>query len=245
MNTIKSKLQGFKLAGMLNNLEERLMLARQKSLSYVDFLELLLEDEERNRQINSYKKRYNSAKLPSHKTIEDFDFTFQPSIDKRMINDFITCQFVQERRNVVFIGSPGTGKTHLSIAIGIKALMKNYKVHFTSVGEMLHNLNMSKADNSYFQKVEFYLKPELLILDELGFKKLPSYSADDFFEIISKRYEKGSVIITTNKPLESWGEIFGDTVMASAIMDRIVHHSEVVKITGTSYRSKGLKKEVK
>lgn len=144
---------------------------------------------------------------------------------------------------MIFIGDPGTGKTHLSIAIGLKALKKNHKVLFTSTGELLHSLNAAKADNSYFQKVEFYLKPDLLILDELGFKKLPSYSTDDFFEIISKRYERGSLIITTNKIFEGWLEIFNDNVLTSAILDRIVHYSDVIKINGPSYRSKKLKKE--
>ena len=113
---------------------------------------------------------------------------------------------------------------------------------FTHVSEMLQNLNASKADNSYHQKVAYYLAPDLLVLDELGFKKLPSYSADDFFEIISKRYEKGSVIITTNKTFEQWGDIFADQILASAILDRIVHYSTVFKINGPSFRSRNLKK---
>ena len=121
--------------------------------------------------------------------------------------------------------------------------MKGFKVYFTSVAEMLQNLNASRADNSYYQRVSFYLAPDLLILDEMGFKKLPGYSADDFFEIISKRYEKGSVIITTNKSFEQWGDIFADNVLAAAIIDRIAHHSMVIKISGPSYRAKNLKKE--
>ena len=128
MQLVKQRLRNFKLSGIYNNLEERVRYAQEKSLSYNEFLELLLEDEENNRRTNSYKKRYSRAKLLAHKNIEDFDFSFQPSIDKRLINDCLTCNFINEKRNIVFIGNPGTGKSHLSISIGIKALMKGYKV---------------------------------------------------------------------------------------------------------------------
>lgn len=242
MNALKTRLKGFKLSGIYHSIEERLTYAQQNNLAYQEFLEILMEDEYNNRRDNSYKKRYVRAKLPSYKTIEDFNFAFQPSIDKKIINDCTTCSFVKERRNIVFIGNPGTGKSHLSIALSIKALMKGYKVLFTPVSEMLYNLNAAKADNSYYKKVDFYLTPDLLVLDELGFKKLPSYSADDFFEIISKRYEKGSLIITTNKSFEQWSDIFTDNVLAAAILDRIVHHSVIIKINGPSYRSKNVKK---
>lgn len=242
MNLIKTRLKEFKLSGINNNIEERLNYAKDKNISYIEFLELLLEDETNNRRDNNHKHRYAKAKFPAHKTIEDFDFTFQPSIDKRIMNDCLTCNFIKEKKNIVFIGNPGTGKTHLSISIGIKALMKGYKVIFTSVSEMLNNLNASKADNSYYQKIKYYLTNDLLILDELGFKKIPNYSADDFFEIISRKYEMGSLIITTNKTFEQWNEIFADNILASAILDRIVHYSTVFKINGPSYRTKNLKK---
>lgn len=243
MNLLKSRLREFKLSGIYNSVEERITYANERKLSYIEFLELLLEDEENNRRCNSYKKRYSNAKIPYYKTLEEFDFSFQPSIDKRLINDCATCQFIKDKKNIVFIGNPGTGKTHLSIGIAIKALAKGYKVLFTSVSEMLQSLNFSKADNSYYQKLRYYLSPDLLIMDELGFKKLPNYSADDFFEVISKRYENGSVIISTNKSFEQWMDIFSDNVLSSAIIDRIAHHCTVIKINGQSYRTKNLKKK--
>lgn len=243
MQVIKKQLRQFKLSGIYQSLEDRISYAKDNNLPYQEFLALLLDDEAVNRQGNSYKKRYAKAKLPAHKTIEDFDFSFQPSIDKKSINDCLTCQFINDKRNIVFIGNPGTGKTHLSIAMGLNALKKGYKILFTTTAQMLHDLHSAKADNSFNKRLDYYLAPELLIIDELGFKKIPNHSADDFFEIISRRYEHGSVIITTNKPFEQWGDILDDNILASAVLDRIVHYSEIFKINGQSYRQKNLKKQ--
>lgn len=243
METLKQNLRDFKLAGMLMTLEERMAYANSQQLSYQQFLSLLCEDEANNRKDNSYKKRYVKAKLPAHKTVEDFDFAFQPSLNKKQINDALTCQFIKEKRNIIFIGNPGTGKTHLSTAIGLRALAKDFKVLFITVAELLYQLHIAKADNSYYKKLNEYLAPDLLVLDELGFQKFPQYSVDDFFEVISKRYEKGSLIITTNQPFEQWANIFGDSILAEAILDRVVHHSMVFTIKGPSYRSKVVKKK--
>ncbi len=241
MSTVYKRLREFKLSGVVANLDERLSFATKNQIGYLEFLELLCEDEINNRGSNSYKKRLAKAKIPARKTLEDFDFLFQPSISKKQVNDAYTCQFIREYKNLIFIGNPGTGKTHLSIAIGLNAIAKGFKVLFSSVGEMLDQLHMAKADNSYYKKLQDYLTPDLLILDELGFKALPNYAADDFFDVISKRYEKGSCIITTNKSFEQWGDIFTDNILASAILDRIVHHSHIFKIKGPSYRSKNIK----
>jgi len=241
MNTLKGRLREFKLAGILNSLEERITYSNDNKLSYSQFLELLCEDEVNNRRDNSHKKRHARAKLPTYKTIEEFDFGFQPSIDKKQINDVSTCQYIKEKKNFILVGSPGTGKTHLAIALGVKALLKGHKVLFTTTAEMLRQLHMSKADNSYYKKLNEYLAVDLLILDELGFKKLPNYSTDDFFEVIAKRYETGSLIITTNKFFENWGEIFDDKVIAEAIRDRVIHHGIICKINnGISYRTKSI-----
>ena len=167
MQKLITKLKSFKLAGMVNSLEARMVYANNNSISHSQFLELLCEDESNNRSGNNYNKRVYKAKLPALKTIEDFDFNFQTSIDKKQISDAVTCQYIEEKRNIIFIGNPGTGKTHLSIALGLKALLNEYKVLFTTVSDMLYKLHISKADNSYYKKLDEYLLPNLLIMDEL------------------------------------------------------------------------------
>ena len=241
MNTLIKKLKEFKLAGMANGIAERISYANNNSLSYQQFLEILCEDEDNSRRENGYKKRYRGAKLPAYKSIEDFDFSFQPSINEKQINDLATCGYLQQKQNLILIGNPGTGKSHLAIALAIKALSQNYKALFTTVADMLYQLHISKADNSYYKKLKEYLSPDLLVLDELGFKRLPEYSADDFFEVIAKRYEKASCIVTTNKSFEQWGDIFGDNILSSAILDRLVHYSATIKINGSSFRAKNIK----
>lgn len=241
MQEIKRKLTNFKLSGVLKSLESRNQYAIEKGLSYLEFLELLLEDEVVNRQSNSFKKRFAKSKLDSMKTISGYDFSYQPELKKQEVLDVASCRFIGEKKNLIFMGNPGVGKTHLANAIGIEALKKGYKVFFIHANDMVSRLVAAKGDDSYFTVLKQFLQVDLLIIDEVGFKKIPLNYVDEFFEIIRRRYETNSVIVTTNRPFEEWGNIFGDVVLASAIIDRLIHHSHIFKITGKSYRIKSLR----
>ncbi|WP_223144591.1 IS21-like element helper ATPase IstB [Deferribacter autotrophicus] len=240
MQDILKKLTNFKLSGMAKTLESRNQYAIENSLSYLDFLELLLDDESVNRQNNSFKRRFSKSKLDSSKTLPMYDFTYQPELNKQEILDISSCRFIEEKKNIIFMGNPGVGKTHLANAIGLEALKKGYKVLFIHANDMVSKLVSSKGDGSYFSVLKQFLSVDLLIIDEVGFKKIPLNHVDEFFEIIRHRYENNSIIITTNRPFEEWGNIFGDVVLASAIIDRLVHHAHIFRINGESYRIKSL-----
>jgi DNA replication protein DnaC len=233
-----SRLKDLKLSGIIKTFDSRNEEAVANNLSYLEFFDLLLNDEVLNRQNNGSKKRIHKARFEFHKTLEEYNFNCQPSINKRFIYNLGTCEFVRKKENVAFIGSPGTGKTHLAIALGLRAIGQGYTVLFTTVNQMLEELFMSRADNSFTQKLKTYISTDLLILDELGLKKLNQNNVDDFYEVVSRRYEKGSIIVTSNKVFEEWARIFYDPVLASAILDRFIHHCHFVVIKGDSYRMK-------
>lgn len=235
---IQKKLREFKLSGMVNALEIRIKQAEDGNLGYTEFLSLLLEDEVNRRADNRKNKLYRSAKLPFEKGIEDFDFSFQPSVRKQEILELATCRFLEKRANLIFIGQPGTGKTHLSIALALEALGRGKTVLFTTVWDMINSLQQSRADYSYQRKIRDFLKPDLLILDELGYRSMAEATVEDFFEIVSKRYEKGSIIITGNRPIHQWDSVFIDKTLTTAVVDRLMHHCTLIEIKGESYRVK-------
>lgn len=235
---IEKQLRAFHLSGIAQTLEVRIKQAGEDNLGYAEFLGLLLEDETNKRADNKKSKLYKGARLPFEKGLEDFDFTFQPSIKKQEIMELATLRFLDKKANILFIGQPGTGKTHLSVALGLTALGHGKTVLFTSVWEMINQLNQSRADASYPKKMHAYLKPDLLILDELGYRSMAESTVEDFFEIVSKRYEKGSVIITTNRAINEWDKVFIDKTLTTAVIDRLLHHAQVIEIKGDSYRFK-------
>ena len=238
VSEIQKNLRKFKLSGIVNTLELRIKQATDENLGYTEFLGMLLEDEVSRRADNKRGKLYKSAKLPFEKDISDFDFTFQPSIKKQEILELATCRFIEKRANIVFVGQPGTGKTHLSVALAFSALGRGKTALFTTVWDMINSLQQSRADYSYQKKIQSYLKPDLLILDELGYRSMAESTVEDFFEIVSKRYEKGSIIITSNRPIHLWDSVFIDKTLTTAVVDRLMHHCLAIEIKGESYRFK-------
>jgi DNA replication protein DnaC len=235
---LAAKIRKLNLAGLVQTVDMRSEQAIKEKLSYVEFLELIVNDEHLNRGRNRRNELIRRAKFPQHKTIEEFNFSWQPNLNRQEIYGFGTCEFIRKRENIAFIGLPGTGKTHLSISIGMKAIEQGYTAVFTTLSDMMEELYLSRADNSFRQKLKRYTQPDLLIIDEFGLKKLNQTSVDDLYEVISKRYEINSTIITSNKEFSEWGHILFDPVLASAILDRFVHHCSFVSIDGDSYRMK-------
>lgn len=235
---IEKKLRVFRLSGISATLQMRIKQAEEDSLSYSEFLELLLEDEAERRRDNKHARLYRGARLPFEKDIGGFDFSFQPSIKKQEIMELATMRFLDRKSNILFVGQPGTGKTHLSVALALKALGQGRTVLFTSVWSMINTLQQSRADYSYQKKIQTYLKPDLLILDELGYRSMAESTVEDFFEIVSRRYEKGSIIITSNRSIHEWDKVFIDKTLTTAVVDRLLHHCSVIEIKGESYRFK-------
>jgi DNA replication protein DnaC len=235
---LEGKLKAFRLSAAAKTLSGRLKEAEEKNLSYSEFLALLLEDEETGRADNKRQKLFKGARLPAQTGIEDFNFAFQPSINRREIIELATCQFLEEKRNLLFVGQTGTGKTHLSIAIALAALEQGRTVLFTTVWDMINKLQQARADLTQGKRIKVYLKPDLLILDELGYRSLDKTTGEDFYEVIAGRYEKGAIIITTNRPVEEWDKVFIDKTLSEAVADRFTRHCRKIAITGESWRKK-------
>jgi DNA replication protein DnaC len=227
------------LAGQLESVCEQ---ASKRDLGFKEFLTEALETEWKGRHLKGVEGRLLQARFPWVKTIEQFDFAFQPSIDRRVIRELAGLSFVDRAENVVLLGPPGVGKTHLAIALGVKAIEAGHRVMFLSLETLLTRLMKARWENRLERQLQLFLYPKVLILDEMGYLPMNREEASLFFRLLCRRYERASIIVTSNKSFVDWGEIFNDQVLATAILDRLLHHSTTINIKGESWRLKEKRK---
>jgi DNA replication protein DnaC len=211
--------------------------------SVTEVLESLL-----SKEVDATRKRRTAGRLrfahyPLRKTLQDFDFSFQPTLDRKVVSELSTLRFVEEHRNVLLLGPPGVGKTHLAIALGISATEAGYRTYFTSAQDLVRHLSQAHRDGRFSSKMRTYTGPSVLVIDELGYLPMDQELAHRIFEVVTRRYERGSIVLTSNRGFAEWGQVFADPVVASAILDRLLHHSTVMNIKGKSFRMRALEGE--
>ena len=237
-DTLTGTLRKLRLSGLSETLEVRLQEASGNSLTHAEFLELILQDELLVRQQRQIARRVKAASFRELKLLEDFDWGFNPSIKKNEIYDLATGRFLREHRDVLLCGPPGTGKSHIIQAIGYQLIKLGYVVLYRSIFDVVRDFLHDEAMDGHERVMTRYLKPDLLVIDDFGMKQLPKHSGEYLFEIVMRRYETRSTMMTTNRPLEDWGKLLGDVPTATAILDRFLHHAEIITVTGKSYRLK-------
>jgi len=239
MHQLPPQLKRLRLSGILETLEARTQQAITGQWSYVDFLARLLEDEVERRAQKQLALRIRRATLNTTKTLEGFDFNFNPSINRQQVLDLATCVYVRQKQNVLLCGPTGVGKTHLAQALAHEACRRGYDVLFVNTHRMLQHINGGRADGTLERRLQVYLRPELLVLDDFGLKPLRSPAPEDLYDVINERYERGSIMLTSNRAPAEWPDLFGDPLLASAGLDRLAHRATVLVITGSSFRSQG------
>lgn len=240
LNThIQELCEELKLPTILEQYSDISLLAAKESWNYSQYLHELLELEFNNRMSRSKHTLTKLAGFPAIKTIEQFDYSFTIGVNSKQIEELASLTFVKKHENIIFLGQPGVGKTHLAIALGYKAVMHRYKVRFTSVTELISDANKAKREKRYDSFLKNIATSSVLIIDEIGYFNMSKEDANHFFQIISVRYEKSSTILTSNLIFSQWAQVFGgDKIVTTAILDRILHHSHVINIQGESYRLK-------
>jgi len=226
-----------RLSGLLASLELRLQEARTHQLPHEQFLELIFQDELNVRQQRLIEKRRRAAGFrDAHKTLEDFDWGFNPAIKRQPLYELATAQFIRQHRDVFLIGPPGLGKSHLAQAIGNQAIKAGFHVLYTSIFDLVRQLQAELSPAEMDRTLTRYLKPDLLIIDDMGLKVLPPKSGEVLLEVVMRRYEVRSTLMTSNRPIEEWGKLLNDVPAATAILDRLLHHADLIEVSGRSYR---------
>lgn len=233
-----SNLEELQLNRIKDNLDEHIGRINNKELDYIESLHELTNLEIQAREDRATHACVRVANFPYRKELKDFDFSFNPKINKEKILDFKHLRFIENKENILFLGVPGVGKTHLATSIGIEAAKNRKITYFINCHDLILQLKRTKLENRLETRLKFFSKYKVLIIDEVGYLPIDKEGTNLLFQFINKRYENSSTIITTNKPFSEWGEVFGDSVLASAILDRLLHHSHVINIVGSSYRLK-------
>ncbi len=239
---IQELMQRLRLVRTSVELPQLLQEAGKNETSYSDFLEELLGRETTAKGERHTAMRTSMARFPFQKSLESFDFKQQPSLDPKAIRELSTGRFIADAENVLLLGPPGVGKTHLAVGMGLKACAQGYRTAFTTAASLIATLVRAQNENRLEQKLKLLVQPKLLIVDEIGYLPIDRTGANLFFQLVSRRYEKGSILITSNQSLSGWGDVFGDRLIATAILDRLLHHSTIVNIKGESYRLKEKRK---
>jgi len=232
------KLKALRLSGILDTLDQRAQTAQEQSLAPIEFLALLLDDELERREQNRMHQRIKESGIEENRTLTRFDFAAAPHVPKTLMADLALCRFVERGENVLFCGPTGTGKSHLAQALMQEAIKRGYRALSRPTHTLLTGLHASRADGTYAKFRHRVMNVDVLLLDDFGLVPLPAQAAEDLYEIIRERYERRSILLTSNRAPEEWSEVFGNPLLASAALDRLTHHAHIITITGTSYRQR-------
>ena len=238
MERLRENLESLKMRNTLSILDNYLERAVSEKLNLVEVLDHIFDEEAKSKRKRAYEKQVQMSGFPIKKTLEDFDFSFQPSIDKRQIEELATMRFMENKENIVFLGPPGVGKTHLATALGLIAARHRFSTYYINCHQLIEQLKKAHFENRLPDRLKVLSKYRMLIIDEIGYLPMDMQGANLFFQLIARRYEKVSTVFTSNKTFSQWSEIFSDITIASAILDRVLHHCTVVNIRGESYRLK-------